>query len=252
MIATRSQKSYGPYPWGFHSNHSSLRLRPRLSWRLRRPFELENLEPRLLLSADALLPGVTSSLETGLVTFGDKLDGLVTADSTVFDTPIPGLLQTTHDVSGPTTPGVPDGTVDDKDVHVPELQDTLALNVDRNADGVISPFPAGVTVDKCDLKDVYRLVNGEKFFLGFIPFHPSAEQALSAMYLNDDTTVDFSEIYDVLVAGATSDFLADYSAFLATIDNLEADLRDFLSALAAPSAVSNLIALDLSSVSANS
>ena len=60
MIATSSQKYYGPYPKGYRLNRSS-RRHSRFDRRLRRPFELESLEPRLLLDADTKLSTVSGA-----------------------------------------------------------------------------------------------------------------------------------------------------------------------------------------------
>ena len=187
---------------------------------------IEPLEPRVLLSADSLITGLTAAMQNGLVSTEDALLGVISTDSN-FDTPIAAVLQTTHDVNGDNqNDGLPNGKVDDKDVHVPDVRDVLSLNVNRDGSAdsngfetisSLDPIFGSLTspVNTSDIADVYRYVAGEKEAIFFgVPFlyTPTAEQALSAMDLNSGSTADnivgWQEMYKVLVVGAISDFLA--------------------------------------------
>jgi len=157
---------------------------------------MEMLEPRVLLSATTdLAHAAAAPVATGLTVFGDKVNTFVTGASQ-FDVPLPGVLQTNHDVNTDFNDRTPNGKVDEKDVHVPNAHDVLSLNVDRNGDGTIAAISG---VDKSDPADVYRYFNP-----GVFDFHPSVEQALNAMDKDNSGLVDSNEIYRAIFVGGTS------------------------------------------------
>ena len=234
-----------------------------------KPFQLEPIESRVLLNADGLIPGITGAVTTGLMNSGDTLLGVISNDPQ-FNTPIPGVLQFTHDVRGADTLNLtPNGKVNDKDLHVPIVTDVLSLNVNRDAsadgDGfeTISslnpPIGTPISVNLADVVDIYRYVSGQKTtFIGptEISYTPSIEQALAAMDLNSGSTadniVDFREMYKVLVVGAIGDYLQDFPTGTGIdADTLKGLFDNFLAGLAEPSSISSLIDLDLTAVSNN-
>ena len=83
----------------------------------------EPLEPRILLSADSLLSGLTTSMEAGLTSFSDKVQGYVETELD-FQTLMPGILQIYRDLDG-------NGVIDERDVHIPS-EVTVAVDYDRN------------------------------------------------------------------------------------------------------------------------
>lgn len=244
MKATLSNRTYGPYRWGFRPARLPRSPRQRTPSRSRRrTFDLEPFEPRLLLSADTLVAGLTGATQAGLAQFGTTVfDAL--ASNANFDTPVPGVIQSTHDVNH-------DGKLDKTDVHDPTATDVLSLNVNRDgstdSNGNETIDALETSVNKNDPKDVYRYLSGQKF--GFFPTNP--ERALSAMDTNNDHIVSPKEIYQALVVGAVADYLDDYSS-IGTVADLENNFSAFLNILTEPSILSSLIDLDLTSVSNDS
>ena len=56
-------------------------------------FKLEPLEPRLLLSADSIVSGLSGSLTNGLGAVSAEIDQLI-QDDPVFDKAVPGIVET--------------------------------------------------------------------------------------------------------------------------------------------------------------
>jgi len=92
----------------------------------------EALEPRLLLSADGIVGGVTDALATGLAGnpddgFGDLLEDLIDGE-TYFDNHVPGVRF---------------DDVETGDAH-PTIREALSLDVDQDENGVrITDHPDG-------------------------------------------------------------------------------------------------------------
>src|SRR6185369_6299727 len=61
---------------------------------------IERLEDRITPSAEALISGITATMTNNFDAASDKFLSLITTNGNVFDTPIPGVLQTNHDITG--------------------------------------------------------------------------------------------------------------------------------------------------------
>ncbi len=197
---------------------------------------LEPLEPRVLLSADASLPGVGASLAEGLISFSDRIESYANQELD-FQTAIPGILQTHQDIDG-------DGSVDETDIHIP-TEITVAVDYDRNGE-----IQAISGVDKTDLADVYNYVQD------FWAFGRTVEQRLNAMDLDNDRVVDWNEAYKVFVVGGASSYLEDFEynplSPLTATQQIEYGLRTFLDDLAGHSSLEDIIDIDLTDVSIRS
>jgi len=201
------------------------------------------LESRIAPSADTLVPGLTGTLTNNFDTASGKFLSVITSTdpSSLFSTPIPGVLQTNHDITG-------NGKFEDNDVHVPVVRDALALTVDQNQDGVIPGVPGG------SLAARYSFIQG----LGIFDFQ-RVEKALNAIDTDGDHLAEAQEFYRVLVIGGITDFLTNYDATSKTVADLQADYTTFLSGLSAPDSLdgsglisSDLMRLSLTSVANNS
>ncbi|MEM3112699.1 MAG: LEPR-XLL domain-containing protein, partial [Candidatus Anstonellales archaeon] len=214
------QKLYEPFRIkNYEQNGEPKRKIPQMS----NKFHLEPLEPRVLLSADSVLPGITQSLTDGLTSFVNKVQGLD------FQTSIPGILQVYQDVNK-------DGKLGQDDVYVPS---EVVIKVDQNEDGTI-PY---TSVNKEKWDEVYAYINEGTH---------TEEQKLNAMDLNNDRVVDWGEVYKTLFIGGVIDFLENYDESGKTIDNLENDLYGFLITLHEPISLTGVMDFYLLGVSSES
>jgi hypothetical protein len=170
----------------------SARRRLQEARRRARKLRIESLEDRVVPSADTLVPNLTTTVVSTLRTGHDKILGAINTTGNAFDTPIPGVLQTFLDKNH-------DGTVDDKDTHVPTVADALSVNVKQNLAG--AGYPSGVAGS---LGARYAFIKT----LGV----GGAEQALASMDLDGNKVVDVTELVDVLVFGAMQDRLNSFVA----------------------------------------
>ena len=154
-------------------------------------FMVERLEPRVMLSADNAIAGVSDALSTGFNAVYGEMSDLV-ANNEVFDNYVPGILTT--QTNGDSTITVS-----------PTLREAIEIDVDVYTDGdVDSGFGSGIEGSNSlenryeyirqTLSDAYaaNLVLPESFFI---------ENALDAMDINEDHKVSVSEAYGVLVLG---------------------------------------------------
>jgi hypothetical protein len=88
---------------------------------------LEPIEPRLLLSADAVLgAGATTTIIDSFEEYGSVIQGHIDDASTDFDTLIPGILLTQRDTNN-------DNEVDDEDVTSPHMRDLLGVEIEHSS-----------------------------------------------------------------------------------------------------------------------
>ncbi len=198
-------------------------------------FLLEPLEPRLLLSANDVLGGVTASVTGGLSSYAEKVQTFVTQDVT-FQTSIPGILQIYQDTNVP-----PDGKADQDDIHVPS---EVTVKVDQDRDGSLDEgfVPSLTDAQKADLSVVYSYVHE----LGMV-FVPTVEQKLDAMDRNNDLVVDWGEAYNSLFVGGIEYYLENYIGDSdPTVDELEGNLQLLLGLLHEPTGLSSYFDLSVS------
>ncbi|MBC2714899.1 MAG: calcium-binding protein [Desulfobacteraceae bacterium] len=210
----------------------------------KRKLHFETLEPRLLLSADTLIPGIAGALGDGLTEMADRLDGFIDSE-TSFESYVPGVLwfdfpgqsEETGDYVTPTIEDLiqlevadrdQDGSIDNESVENPPayeaqiLPDKLYVGNDfSTADGDgASPLvhdPAnGLNLDLSDPLNVWHLISGDYYYAhaGVLwwSYVPSAEVALSAMDMDDSGAVDWNEAFDILVVGQIQDWMDNSDA----------------------------------------
>jgi len=160
---------------------------------------MEPLEPRLLLSADSIVGGITTSLADGLTEVTTEIDDLIQEDP-LFQNLVPGIVETL--------------TVGDNVYQVsPTLLEALDISVDVYADADPErvtgswqeKFEAIDSMSKLwnsdyDEKDAWK-----------------AEKALRTMDLNGDLNVTLEEAFNVMVIGQLQALLAK------PVDNLNGD-----------------------------
>ncbi|HCU70037.1 MAG TPA: hypothetical protein DGF30_12660 [Desulfomicrobium sp.] len=204
---------------------------------------LEVLEPRVLLSADDLIPGVSIAIGDGLSEMASRLQEYVVTQDSSFENPVPGVLWFDAD-SGESgayvTPEIKDllkidvadrdgdGRIDGIDAPVAGLLEaqympgTLFLGNDFNdSDGdgtapLVHQPGSGVHLDMTDPLNVWHLISGDYYYsyqgVLWWAFVPSAELALSAMDMDDSGAVEWQEAFDVLVVGQMQDWMDNSDA----------------------------------------
>ena len=150
--------------------------RPPASRRMR----FEPLEPRLLLSADGVLPGLTSAVTSGLLDFADSFDAHMGDPETGYDQRVPGIVLTNRDTNG-------DHEVDDADLTAPRFSDLLAIEVDQHAT-IDTPNSTDVTASSSPdaiYDELYRraAIGAEKFHFNRVRCRPAGFQRPAAGYL---------------------------------------------------------------------
>ena len=237
-----------------------LQQNPILPPKKRRP-HFEPLEPRILLSADTLIPGVAGALGDGLSEMADNVQEFldndpVDSDPSFADAEVPGIiwLDPTLDEAGAyVTPEVSDliqvdvadldqdGHIDNPEEQNPDATEPLSQNFPGN-----QPFPnpnfrigtSGAVIPEGDLdvydtdKDpltVWKLVSGDYYYNHITlwePYVPSVEMSLSLMDLDGDTVVDWSEAFDVVVVGQLLDWLDNSEAGSYPITDINTDFNE--------------------------
>lgn len=148
---------------------------------------LETLEPRVLLSADAVLGGITTSLTTGLAAVGTEI-GQLLEDDPLFNVYVPGIVE--------------QRTSGDKVYEVsPTLGEAMSISVDVGGD--VSGFDLEVT-GSTTLADRYHYIDD---VLTGGAGDGSDEAALRAIDLNNDGQASWDEAFKVMVVGRMNEYL---------------------------------------------
>jgi len=149
---------------------------------------LETLEPRLLLSADGVLSGVTAALTTGLGAVGTEI-GQLLQDDPLFNVYVPGIVE--------------ERTSGDKVYEVsPTLGEAMSISVDVGGD--VSAFDLTVT-GATTLADRYHYIDDT---LSGVAGNDSDEAALRAIDINNDGQASWDEAFKVMVVGRMNEYLA--------------------------------------------
>ncbi len=149
----------------------------------RRPSLLEVLEPRLLLSADNAITGVTAALGTGFDAVYNGLSDLIASDA-VFENYVPGILTT--QTSGDSTVTVS-----------PTLRDAIEIDVDVYS-------PSDPTGGSGDLGARFNFIEGLDWIFAS---DYEDEKALRTMDLDTNGMVGVDEAFSVLVLGQIQNYL---------------------------------------------
>lgn len=149
---------------------------------------LETLEPRVLLSADDVLSGVTAGLTTGLGAVGTEI-GQLLEDDPLFNVYVPGIVE--------------ERTSGDKVYEVsPTLGEAMSISVDVGGD--VSAFDLTVT-GSTTLADRYNYIDD---VLSGSAGNDSDEAALRAIDINNDGQASWDEAFKVMVVGRMNEYLA--------------------------------------------
>ncbi|TAK49611.1 MAG: LEPR-XLL domain-containing protein, partial [Betaproteobacteria bacterium] len=251
-----------------------LSKRKTAATRSRRAMRFEMLEPRVLLSADSIVGGITASLQEGLAGnpddgFGDAMQALLDGES-YFDNHVPGVRY--DDVQA--------GNAN------PTVREVLELDVDQNGDGevITSPLAKSIAIGILNLDPDIDIVNandvrGIAAALPFIDLGQGAdydrEIALTLIDQDGSGRVSQAELFEVLVGGQIGNFLENFPSTKTVDDgpdlNLDPDVvattfsdlvngytdffgtefqgfTDFLAALSEPLILNPLVDLSTSGV----
>jgi Ca2+-binding RTX toxin-like protein len=162
------------------------------------PAILEPLEPRILLSADNAIAGVTGALATGFDAIYSELDDLLENDPS-FDANVPGIL-------------ISETTGDSTVALSPTLRQALGIKVDIASGTYESGFGENTTTGTSTSGPSSGYSNsfgGRYSFIinevapaeGFLPANAGDEYALDAMDIDGDGIVKVNEAFSVLVMG---------------------------------------------------
>lgn len=149
---------------------------------------LETLEPRVLLSADSVVSGITASLTTGLTAVGTEI-GQLLEDDPLFNVYVPGIVE--------------ERTSGDKVYEVsPTLGEAMSISVDVGGD--VSGFDLDVT-GSTTLADRYNFIDD---VLTGNAGNGSDEAALRAIDIDNDGQASWDEAFQVMVVGRMQEYLA--------------------------------------------
>jgi Ca2+-binding RTX toxin-like protein len=197
------------------------KARPSGIVRDKRGAVMEVFEPRLLMSADAVLAGSQDAIMDGLTAAADEIGALIT-ENTLFDNYVPGVL-------------VIQGSGEDATEVSPTLEQALRMTADVSVTqgpgvGSFNTFDYSGATDNLVARYEYLTSdfsspggNGAVLFLGSDGVN---ELVLRAIDIDNNSTVSLEEAFKVLVVGQISSFLANTTP--SDVDGLATTVEDFL------------------------
>ena len=200
---------------------SSIWTRAPQPARRKERMRFEPMEPRLLLSADAVLPGLTSAVTSGLLDFADSFQAHMEDAGSGYDERVPGIVLTNRDTDG-------NGELNDQDLTAPQFRDLLMVEFDQFASAPESNLTGFDTP-----REVYQELESVQAVAphGFDALR-NQEHVLGVLDTDEDGLVSWKEAFTGIVIGGIADVLAEFDADLDNNGVLDRDLDDVEAAVA--------------------